>query len=125
MNTMIQRIRYLVLLVMLVFTLQVRAGSIIKVGVGKTEITPTEPMRLYGYSSRTEPSIGIYDPLFCRSVVFDDGSTQAIIISLDSGTIPLGHWLQTIRTHLAEHYEIDFVFLAATHSHAVPRSGNA
>jgi len=123
MNTMIHRIRYLVLLVVLVFTLQVRAGSIIKVGVGKTEITPTEPMRLYGYASRTEPFIGIYDPLFCRSVVFDDGITQATIISLDSGTIPLGHWLQKIRTHLAEHYGIDHVFLAATHSHAAPRLG--
>ena len=123
MNTIAQKIRYLVLLVVLVFTLQVRAGATIKVGVGKTEITPTEPMRLYGYASRKAPFVGIYDPLFCRSVVFDDGATQAVIISLDSGTIPLGHWPQTIRSHLAEKYGIDHVFLTATHSHAAPRLG--
>lgn len=123
MKTLAQRIPYSVLLVVLFLSLQVHARSTIKVGIGKTEITPTEPMRLYGYASRTAPFIGIYDPLFCRSVVFDDGINQAVIISLDSGTIPLGHWLQTIRTHLGEKYGIDHVFFAATHSHAAPHLG--
>ena len=81
MNTLTQRIRCLVLLLVLISPLRVRAGATIKVGVGKAEITPTEPMRLYGYSSRTEPFVGIYDPLFCRSVVFDDGATRAVIVS--------------------------------------------
>jgi Neutral/alkaline non-lysosomal ceramidase, N-terminal len=110
-------------LIVLLLGLQVGAGPALKVGVGKTEITPTEPMRLYGYGSRTAPFVGIYDPLFCRSVVFDDGATKAVIISLDSGTIPLGSWLDTIRTHLAEEYGIDHVFLTATHSHAAPHLG--
>jgi len=123
MNILKKRFLYLVLFVVLLPALQVHADSTIKVGVGKTEITPTTPMRLYGYSSRKAPYIGIYDPLFCRSVVFDDGQTKAVIISLDSGTLPLGHWLQTIRTQLAEKYGIDHVFLAATHSHAAPNLG--
>ena len=123
MNTLAQRIRCSVLFVVILLALQVRAAPAIKVGVGKTEITPTEPMRLYGYAARTEPSIGIYDALYCRTVVFDDGATQAVVVSLDSGTIPLGHWRQTIRAHLAEKYGIDHVFLAATHSHAAPRLG--
>ena len=110
MNTLVQKICCSVLFVVLLLALQVRADPTIKVGVGKTEITPTEPMRLYGYASRTEPFIGMYDPLFCRSVVFDDGATKAVVVSLDSGTIPLGHWLQTIRAHLAEEYDIDHVF---------------
>lgn len=123
MNTFTKRILYLALFVVPLIALQIRANATIEVGVGKTDITPTEPMRLYGYSSRTEPYIGIYDPLFCRSIVFDDGKTKAVIISLDSGTIPLGYWLQTIRTQLAEKYGIDYVFLAATHSHAAPHLG--
>ena len=123
MNTLTQRFCYSVLFAVVLLTLQVCTGSSIRVGVGKTEITPTEPMRLYGYASRKAPFVGIYDPLFCRCVVFDDGATKAVIISLDSGTIPLGHWLQTIRTHLAEKYGIDHVFLTATHSHAAPRLG--
>lgn len=123
MNTFARRILCLVLLIMLLPVLRIYAGSEIKVGVAKMEITPTEPMRLYGYASRTAPFIGIYDPLFCRSVVFDDEATRAVIISLDSGTIPLGSWLQTIHVQLAEKYDIDHVFLTATHSHAAPRLG--
>jgi hypothetical protein len=110
-------------LFVLLLTIQVYADPTIKVGVGKTEITPTEPMRLYGYSARTEPSIGIYDPLYCRCLVFDDGTAKAALVSLDSGTIPLGNWLQTIRTQLAEKHGIDYIFLAATHSHAAPWLG--
>jgi neutral ceramidase len=123
MNTLTQQLRCSLFFVVLLSALQVRAEHTIKVGVGKTEITPTQPMRLYGYSSRTAPFIGIYDPLFCRSVVFDDDATQAVIVSLDSGTIPLGNWLQNIRVHLAEKYGIDHVFLTATHSHAAPHLG--
>ena len=123
MNALSRKILCSVLLLVFASALGVCAGPAIKVGVGKTEITPVEPMRLYGYSSRTTPYIGIYDPLFCRSVVFDDGATRAAVISLDSGTIPLGDWLQTIRDHLAEEHDIDHVFLAATHSHAAPHLG--
>ena len=123
MNTLAQRTLSSASLAVLFLGLQVCASPAIKVGVGKVDITPTEPMRLYGYASRTAPFVGIYDPLFCRSVVFDDGATKAVIISLDSGTIPLGNWPQTIRKHLAEKCGIDHVFLAATHSHAAPRLG--
>lgn len=115
--------RSLFLTIVFFLAFQACAGPAIKVGVGKTDITPTEPMRLYGYAARKTPSIGIYDPLFCRSVVFDDGSTRAVIVSLDSGTVPLGDWVKTIREHLAKEYNIDYVFLAATHSHAAPRLG--
>ena len=110
-------------LVVFVLNVTVWASPALKVGVGKTEITPIEPMRLYGYASRTAPFVGTYDPLFCRSVVLDDGATKAAIISLDSGTIPLGSWPDIIEVHLTEDYDIDHVFLTATHSHAAPRLG--
>ena len=114
---------YSYVLIVFLLTVQLYAGTTINVGIGKVDITPSQPMMLYGYAARKTPSIGIYDPLFCRSVVFDDGATKAAIISLDSGTIPLGSWPQTIRTHLAEKCGIDYVFLAATHSHAAPKLG--
>lgn len=114
---------YSIVLAVFFLNLAVWANPTLKVGVGRTEITPTEPMRLYGYSSRTAPFVGIFDPLFCRSVVFDDGATKAAIISLDSGTIPQGDWLDTISARLAGKYNIDHVLLAATHSHAAPQLG--
>ncbi|MEJ2701009.1 MAG: neutral/alkaline non-lysosomal ceramidase N-terminal domain-containing protein [Sedimentisphaerales bacterium] len=123
MTRLIKRIQCSFLLIVLLLALPLYGGSAIKVGVGKTDITPTEPMMLYGYSARTTPSIGVYDPLFCRSVVFDDGATKAAIVSLDSGTIPQGNWPERIRTHLAKEYGVDHVLLAATHSHAAPKLG--
>ena len=119
----VKKTLYIVPLAVFVLNLAVWASPALKVGVGKTEITPTEPMRLYGYASRTTPFVGIFDPLFCRSVVFDDGASKAVIISLDSGTIPLGDWRDRINAHLAEKYDIDHVFLTATHSHAAPKLG--
>ena len=112
-----------ILLAVLLLNVPLSANPSLKVGVGKIEITPTEPMRLYGYASRTTPFVGIYDPLFCRSIIFDDGSAKAAIISLDSGTIPLGSWRDTIHAHLTENYDIDYMFLTATHSHAAPHLG--
>lgn len=123
MSIQVKKTLYSIPLAVFVLNLTVWANPTLKVGTGKTNITPTEPMRLYGYASRTAPFVGIFDPLFCRSVVFDDGAAKAVIISLDSGTIPLGDWPDTINTHLAEKYNIDHVFLTATHSHAAPQLG--
>lgn len=123
MSMQVKKTLYPISLALFVLNLAAWANPTVKVGVGKIETTPTEPMRLYGYSSRTVPFVGIFDPLFCRSVVFDDGATKAAIISLDSGTIPLGDWPDRINAHLAEKYEVDHVLLAATHSHAAPQLG--
>ncbi len=123
MSIQVKKTLYSIPLAVFVLNLTAWAGPPLKVGVGKTEITPAEPMRLYGYSSRTAPFVGIFDPLFCRSVVFDDGVGKAAIISLDSGTICQGDWPEKINAHLAEKYHIDHVLLAATHSHAAPQLG--
>ncbi len=96
----------------------------IQVGIGKTDITPNTPMQLYGYSVRKGTTYtSIFDSLYCRSIVFDDGQSKAAIISLDSGTIPMGHWPDTIRKRLTEEFGIDYMFLTATHSHAAPILG--
>ena len=120
MNTLAQRTLSSASLAVLFLALQVCASPAIKVGVGKVDITPTEPMRLYGYASRTAPFVGIYDPLFCRSVVFDDGATKAVIISLDSGTIPLGNWPQTIRKLLP----VNMLGQRAVHTNARVKAGH-
>ncbi|MCH8219331.1 MAG: hypothetical protein IH892_21460, partial [Planctomycetes bacterium] len=100
------------------------ADPSIQVGVGKTEITPREPMPLWGYSSRKDPFVNVYDPLHCRTIVFDDGKTKAAIVSLDLGRTPPGHWVDTIRTRAREQFGIDHLLLAATHTHAAPHMGS-
>ena len=100
------------------------ADPSIQVGVGKTEITPREPMPLWGYSSRKDPFVNVYDPLYCRTIVFDDGKTKAAIVSLDLGRTPPGHWVDTIRKRAREQFGIDHLLLAATHTHAAPHMGS-
>ena len=52
-------------------------------GTFALNITPDRPLYLQGYGNRTHPSTGNLDPLEARVIVFDDGTTQATIISVD------------------------------------------
>ena len=49
----------------------------------KEPITPDWPVRMAGYSSRTSKSTGVYDELYTRSLVLDDGERKVLIISID------------------------------------------
>ena len=110
--------------IVFLFIASAGAGPFIKVGVDKTDITPHEAMPLWGYSSRTDAFSGVYDPLYCRTLVFDDGQTKAAIVSLDLGRTPPGHWVDTIRTHVKNAYGIESLLLCATHTHAAPNLGS-
>ena len=90
------------------------ADPSIQVGVGKTEITPREPMPLWGYSSRSDPFVNVYDPLYCRTILFHDGKMTAAIVSLDLGRTPPGHWVDTLRTRARDVFGIDQLLLAVT-----------
>jgi len=107
----------------LLFTANAPAGPFLQVGIDKTDITPQKAMPLWGYSSRTDPFSGVYDPLYCRTLIFDDGVTKAAIVSLDLGRTPPGHWVDTIRAHAKAKYGIDSLLLCATHTHAAPNLG--
>ena len=50
-------------------------------GTAAAIITPERPMQLQGYDRG--PSTGTLDPLEARAIVFDDGNTQAAIVTAD------------------------------------------
>jgi hypothetical protein len=55
-----------------------------KVGVAATRITPTEPVRLAGYASRTEPSQGVALDLFAKALAIQDANgNKAVIVTTD------------------------------------------
>ena len=99
-----------------------------QVGFGKHDITPTEPIRLSGYASRTTVFESVADSLSARAMVFQsidaDKKTSGhpkVLITLDSiavtseMTARVGSWLQ-------ETYSVqraDFV-IAASHAHTTP-----
>ena len=116
--------RSVTLLILLLLSINGGAAPSIRVGAGKTEITPKKPMPLWGYISEGEPFVGVYDPLYCRTVVFDDGERKAAIVSLDLGRTPPGDWVDTIRTQAKKSFGIDQLLLCATHTHAAPDMGS-
>ena len=91
-------------------------------GVGKREITPSEPVRLSGYANRSQPFLAVDDPLFVRALAMRHGSSPwSVIVSIDC--IGLSAELSDrIHRVLRERHQIERhqVVLCCTHSHTTP-----
>lgn len=93
----------------------------LQVGVAKLDITPTEPVRLAGYASRTDLSKGIHDPLSLRTVVLKQGGKELVLVSAEN----LGFYrdtdvfvLDAVKAELG--IPADNVFLSTIHTHSAP-----
>jgi len=92
-------------------------------GTSKVKITPTTPIPMSGYSSRTEPFQGIHDDLFARIIVFSDGENKAAIIAADIIGFSEDQWEEItksvgIKTGINQEY----ILLCATHTHGGPNN---
>jgi len=93
-----------------------------KAGTARTIITPTEPLWMSGYASRTKPADGKEMDLWLKALALEDaGGRRAVLISGDVVGFP-----QTIYQHscaaLKEKFGLEpsqFV-LAASHTHCGP-----
>ena len=111
----------LYLTVFLAFSTAVHAQGF-KVGVGRADITPTEPVRLAGYASRTKPTSTVDQHLFAKALAIQDSSgATAIIITADTSGTPR-MFNDELATRLEQELKIDrahFLF-ACSHSHSSP-----
>jgi neutral ceramidase len=76
----------IVLLMVTIFLMSFRMNDeaeILKAGVSRINITPSEPVRMSGYAARTEPFKGVHDDLFASAVVFENSTTKACVITAD------------------------------------------
>ncbi|MEP6672391.1 MAG: neutral/alkaline non-lysosomal ceramidase N-terminal domain-containing protein [Chthoniobacter sp.] len=93
-----------------------------KVGVGRADITPTEPVRLGGYASRTKPSSNVDARLFAKALAIRD-STGATTLIITADTIGTPRWFNDeLATRLEQELKIDrahFLF-CCSHSHSSP-----
>src|SRR5690606_7410312 len=75
-----------------------------RVGVGKVDITPHEPVRLSGYASRVESNVGVADPIAARAMVISPAAAEEdqrslVLVSIDAigvssvMTVAVSHWL--------------------------------
>ena len=93
----------------------------VSVGVARINITPSVPVVMAGYASRTEPFKGVNDELYATATVFDDGVKRAVIITAEVLGFSHESWKE-----LAERIEHEagiqkkYVLLAPVHNHGAP-----
>src|SRR5262245_8870098 len=55
-----------------------------KAGVARVDTTPTQPVRMAGYASRTSPSQGVAHPLAAKALAMADAAgTRAVLVTCD------------------------------------------
>jgi neutral ceramidase len=95
--------------------------AVFKVGVSKRDITPREPVPMWGYGDRHDMlSQGTLDPLYAAAVVLQVGDKKLAIVGLDLGRSPAERSLQIIRKRIKDEAGIDYSFIAGSHSHHTP-----
>ena len=96
-------------------------AEVLRAGLARADITPTQAVTLAGYASRKDLSQGVHDPLSARVVAFEQEGRRLVLVALDSigfyggAATPLRQAiLDTCRLQPGE------LLLAATHSHSSP-----
>jgi len=97
------------------------AEAVFKAGAAKRDITPQEPMPMWGYGARHDQlSVGTLDSLQAAAVVIQAGDKKIAIVGLDLGRSPSEKSLQNIRQRIKSEAGIEHSFIAGSHTHHGP-----
>lgn len=89
--------------------------SLLRAGAASVDFTPPPGLLLAGYAARTEPALGMHDPLTARALVVGDTALVAAdVIGI--------HQHSSARIRQRCGLPPDNVVVAATHTHAAPVS---
>src|SRR5262249_3275583 len=92
-----------------------------KAGVARRDITPKEPVPMWGYGARHDAlSTGTLDPLQATALVIQAGDQKLPIVGLDLGRAPAEHSLQEIRKRIKAQAGVEYSFIAGSHTHHGP-----
>jgi hypothetical protein len=96
-------------------------AEVLRAGTAKIDITPSIPVKLYGYSSRKTYSEGIHDPLSARAVVFENNGKKFVLVSTDIGSYG-SEVFPVIQKSILEKFNLkeSELFLSTIHSHSAP-----
>jgi neutral ceramidase len=96
-------------------------GQNFEVGAGRREITPREPVPMWGYGDRHDAlSVGVLDPLYADALVIQAGGKKIAIVGLDLGRAPAEASLQRIRQRIKDQAGIENSIIAGSHTHHGP-----
>ena len=116
------RASVIIVLLVLCFTAAAQAQtSLFRVGVARWDITPKEPVPMWGYGARHDAlSNGILDPLYADALVIQAGNSKIAIVGLDLGRAPAEKSLEVIRQRIKNEAGIESSFIAGSHTHHGP-----
>ncbi len=94
-----------------------KGNGILTAGWARTNITPQSPIHMAGYGPRG-PYISVHDSLYARSVVFDNGEKEVVMIGIDLLLFPriVKHAVQDSLSNYG--FSPSEIFLNATHTHS-------
>lgn len=93
----------------------------LQAGVASIDITPTEPIRLAGYSSRNVPHESVAQQLQAKALVIEDAENLSVLLTVDTIGVPA--W---VSHELSKRLEAKVglprgqLAVASTHSHTSP-----
>ncbi|MBI2928417.1 MAG: neutral/alkaline non-lysosomal ceramidase N-terminal domain-containing protein [Verrucomicrobia bacterium] len=122
MNRILRRTFFLLALPLFAtVTVALGGDATFKVGVGRRDVTPNEPVPMWGYGARHDAlSQGTLDPLYATALVVQAGTNKLAIVGLDLGRSPSEKSLQLIRTRLTAEAQIEHSFIGGSHTHHGP-----
>jgi hypothetical protein len=114
-------------LIMMQFAFFVPKGfsqnAVLKAGIAKIDITPTENLYLGGYadSGRVGPSDGVYGKIYIRALVLDDDINRIVFIEADIVSLPPEDYVP-VKKLLSSRTGIPFqnIMLGCVHNHSAP-----
>jgi neutral ceramidase len=92
-----------------------------KVGISQVDITPAPGGELSGFAVRTQPSLGVLDPLFAKALYLEDEGERLLWMHCDLiGFTP--EFVASFRRRISERLGLEEsrVMLSATHTHSGP-----
>lgn len=97
----------------------------LKAGVSKVNITSYVGIWLCGFGARFKPSESVYDDLYARAIVFDDGKENLAMVTCDLLTLDESS-IESIRKMAQDMTGLkgENILVSTTHTHSGPLSGH-
>lgn len=121
-NRSVRRIAAIITLLLISFSITASPlRAALRAGAARIDITPTKPVKMSGYSARTELSQGVHDPLSARAVAFESGGKRIVLVSCDL----IGFYEATseqFRKLITAEFKLEpsELFLCGIHTHSAP-----
>jgi neutral ceramidase len=93
------------------------AGTGLRAGIARVDITPSASMQMYGYENRTcGLANGAHDRLFAKALVLEANDSRLAIVTMDLGSIASSN----LPSEVASKLHIPVLLLSASHTHSGP-----